>query len=259
MFYKDEGQGKPQVLLVHGWTMNSWVWYNQVPFLSKYYRTVAVDLKGTGASDKPQTSYTTQKFTDEVDQLAEKLFVKEPFVLCTHSLGGYIGLTYATDPKLSKKLKGLILCNTMYASKGNPGMKLLIDGLKKGTFGPRKAFADMFSNLAFNAKFIREHKDLVKTWIDETMKCPDNVAVSWLESAFNEYDMTQKLSEIKVPVMIITSDTDGQQEPKQSYYMKDHISNSQLVVLKPAIGHHTQMEAPEEFNKAIKAFIDKLR
>ena len=258
MFYKDEGKGNPPVLLVHGWTMNSWVWQNQVPFLSKYYRTVALDLKGGGTSDKPQTRYTVRGFADEVDQLCDKLFVKEPFVLCTHSFGGYIGLTYATDPKLSKKLKGLILCNTSYAAKGNPGIKMLLDGLKKGTFGPLKAFEDMFANLSFNAKFIREHKDLVKTWIDETMKCPDHVAVSWMESVFEEYDMTQKLGGIKVPVMIITSDTDGQQDPKQSYYMKEHIGNSQLVVLKPGIGHHTQMEAPDEFNKAIKGFIEKL-
>jgi 3-oxoadipate enol-lactonase len=258
IFYKEEGKGAPPILLVHGWTMDSWLWQFQMPFLSKYYRTVALDLKGAGSSDKPQTRYGTQQFTSEVDQLCDKLFAKEPFVLCCHSFGGYIGLTYATDTRLSKKLKGLVLCHTQYVAKGNPAIKALLDGLKKGVFGPRRSFADMFSKLAFNSKFIREHKDLVQTWIDETMKCPDYVAQSWMESVVDDYDITQKLGQINVPVLIITSDTDGQQDPKQSYYMKEHIKNSQLSVIKPQVGHHSMLELPDEFNKTVKAFIEKL-
>jgi len=90
------------------------------------------------------------------------------------------------------------------------------------------------------------------------MKCPDHVLANFLESWVTDYDVTDKLGHINFPVLIISSDTDGQIDPKNSIYMKEHIKNSQLVLVKPKVGHHSMLESPEEFNKAIKAFIDEL-
>jgi hypothetical protein len=41
--------------------------------------------------------------------------------------------------------------------------------------------------------------------------------------------------------------------------MKEHIEDSQLVALNPALVHYTQLEATDEFNKALKSFIDKVK
>jgi pimeloyl-ACP methyl ester carboxylesterase len=257
MFYNEEGKGAPPLVFVHGWTINSWVWNRQVPYFSKSYRVVTPDLKGHGASDKPQGRYTVRGFAEELNQLFDKLLGKEKFVLCGHSMGGMISLTCATDPVFSKRLKGVILCNTTYSFKGNQGMKGLIDALKKNLLGTRKVAGETINKTAFNTKFQKEHKDIWQRAVEETLKCPEHVMVSCLESWVDEYDLTDKLGQIAMPVLIITSDTDGQMDPKNSTYMKEHIKNSQLVVLKPAIGHHTQLEAPDEFNKAIKGFIER--
>nr|MDO8100804.1 alpha/beta hydrolase [Candidatus Njordarchaeota archaeon] len=258
IFYKEEGSGTPPIVLVHGWTMNSFVWQNQIPYLSKYYRVIAPDLKGHGASDKPQARYTPREYTEELNQLFDKLLAKEKFVLCGHSMGGFIALSYATDPAFSNKLKGLILCHTTYALRGNPGMKGLADALKKGLLGSRKQAADTINRTGFNTKFINEHKDFFQKFIEETMKCPEHVMISCLESWIADYDVTDKLAQIDIPMLLISSDTDGQVDPKNSVYMKEHIKNSQLVVIKPKIGHHSMLESPEEFDKAIKGFMDRL-
>jgi pimeloyl-ACP methyl ester carboxylesterase len=258
IFYKEEGKGTPPVALVHGWIINSWYWRNQVPFLSKSYRVITPDLKGHGASDKPQGRYSVREFAGELNQLLDKLLGTEKFVLAGHSMGGMIALTYATDPVLSKRLKGLILANTTYACEGNPGMKSLLDMMKKGLFGQGRAAREALLTTLFNAKFIREHKDIFQTDVDEVLKCPDHVMMSCLESWVDEYDLTDKLSQISLPVLIVTSDTDMTMDPKYSTYMKEHIKNSQLVMIKPGIGHHSLLEAPEEFNKALKGFIERL-
>lgn len=257
IFYKEDGKGTPPIILVHGWTMNSYVWQKTIPYLSKHYRTIAPDLKGHGASDKPQARYTLKEYAEELNQLADKTVFKEKFILCGHSMGGMIGLTYGTDSNFSKRLKGLVLCNTSHKMKDNPGMKGLIDALKKGLLGPRKAASETINQTGFNLKFIRENKEFFKDFVSETAKCPEHVAISCLESWVREYDVTDKLGQIDVPVLIITSDTDGQIDPKNSQYMKEHIKNSELAVLKPQIGHHTMLESPEEFNKTVKGFIEK--
>ncbi|WXG47374.1 MAG: alpha/beta hydrolase [Candidatus Atabeyarchaeum deiterrae] len=258
IFYKEEGSGAPPLVLLHGWSMNSFVWQNQITYLSKYYRVITPDLKGHGASDKPQARYTVREFLDESNQLFDKLLSKERFVLCGHSMGGFISLSYATDPTLSRKLKALILCHTTYALKGNPGMKGLGEALKKGLLGSRQQAAENINRTGFNSKFINEHKDFFQKFVQETLKCPEHVLTNCVESWVAEYDCTDKLAQINIPVLIISSDTDGQMDPKNSQYMKDHIKNSQLVVIKPKIGHHSMIESPGEFNKAVKGFIDKL-
>ena len=258
IFYKEEGKGAPPISLIHGWTIDSWVWRNQVPFLSKSYRVITPDLKGHGASDKPQSRYTVRGFAEEMNQLFDKLLGAEKFVLVGHSMGGMIALAYATDPVFSRKLKGLILCNTRHAMKGDPGLKGLVDLMKKGMLGQGRTARETVLKTAFNAKFMREHKDIFQQAVDEVLKCPDHVMISCVEGWVEEYDLTDKLDRINLPTLIITSDTDGQMDPKYSTYMKEHIKNSQLVVLKPQIGHHTLLEAPDEFNKALKGFIEKL-
>nr|MDO8133841.1 alpha/beta hydrolase [Candidatus Njordarchaeum guaymaensis] len=255
LFYKEEGSGSPPLVLVHFMSGNSWFWNKQVPYFSKFYRVIAPDLKGHGASDKPQAPYSMGEFAEELNQLFDKLLGKEKFVLCGHSMGGYIALTYATDPVFSKRLKGVILCNAAYAHKGDPTMKAMLDLLKKGA---SSLWLEVVRS-SFNAKFQKEHKNIVRAAAEESLKCPDHVKIDCLKSIAEEYDLTGKLSQIEMPVLIITSDADGGVDPKQSSYMKEHIKNSQLVVLKPAIGHYTPLEAKDEFNKAVKSFMDKLK
>jgi pimeloyl-ACP methyl ester carboxylesterase len=119
MFYKEEGSGSPPLVLVHGVGDDSLVWNRQVPHFSNFYRVITSDLKGHGASDKPQARYSVRELTEEVNLLFDKLLGNEKFVLCGHSLGGMISLTCATDPLFSKRLKGVILCNTPYTLRGN--------------------------------------------------------------------------------------------------------------------------------------------
>ena len=53
LFVQDEGAGEP-VLLLHGWPDTHALWRHQVPALDRAgYRTIAPDLRGFGASDKP--------------------------------------------------------------------------------------------------------------------------------------------------------------------------------------------------------------
>lgn len=260
LFYKEEGTGKPPLVLVHGWTMSSLVWQNQIPYFSKYYRTIVPDLKGHGASDKPKEArYKVKEFVEEVDQLVDKLVGKDKFVFCGHSMGAMMALEYAIEPKFSKKLKGLIVAAGRASWKGNPAMKGLAEALKKGQFGPPKSAHEIINQAGFHTKFIAGHRDLIRTFNEETAKTPDYVTIRCLEAWVEEYDVTDKLGRINVPTLILTSDSDGEMDPKESYFLKEHIKGSQLVEFKPKIGHHPMIEDPDQFNKTVKAFIEKLK
>ncbi len=55
-----EGSG-PLVMLLHGFPGSSFSWRHQLPALARAgYRTVALDLRGYGASDRPDGGYTAE-------------------------------------------------------------------------------------------------------------------------------------------------------------------------------------------------------
>src|SRR5262249_39115283 len=69
--YEDTGTGDPAFVFVHGWTCNHTHFAPQVEHFRRRHRTVAVDLRGHGASDAPEQEYTISGFADDVAWLCE--------------------------------------------------------------------------------------------------------------------------------------------------------------------------------------------
>jgi 2-hydroxy-6-oxonona-2,4-dienedioate hydrolase len=83
------------LVLVHGlghWTQAAWDVL--VPLLDPQLRVIAFDLPGFGASDKPDARYDTLFFGRVVASILDQV-APPSFVLCGHSLGGYIAANYA--------------------------------------------------------------------------------------------------------------------------------------------------------------------
>lgn len=51
-YYLDEGEGPP-VLLLHGFTSETYTWRLVLPLLASRFRAIGVDLPGYGLCDKP--------------------------------------------------------------------------------------------------------------------------------------------------------------------------------------------------------------
>ncbi len=93
------------LVLVHGlghWTQAAWDVL--VPLLDPHLRIVAFDLPGFGASDKPDARYDTAFFGTVVASILDQV-APASFVLCGHSLGGYIAANYAAaHPNRTQRL-----------------------------------------------------------------------------------------------------------------------------------------------------------
>ncbi len=96
LFVQDEGRGEP-VLLLHGWPDTHALWHRQVDALTTAgYRTIAPDLRGFGASDKPQdvTEYAMlHVLSDLLGVLDERGLARVHVV--GHDWGGAIGCLLA--------------------------------------------------------------------------------------------------------------------------------------------------------------------
>jgi pimeloyl-ACP methyl ester carboxylesterase len=258
MWYIEKGKGMP-IAFVHGFLGSSWLFENQVDYFGKWYHAMAFDHLGHGKSDKPDNaSYALPQLAANLDYAVGRLFGEEKFVLIGHSMGGMISLLCATTPKFAKRLKALVLMSTAPKLK-NPGLDEYVKNLRSGKMrlSDRELMETVFVALCFQSKYAREHKDLVKEFVDLTMLNKEQVGLATMYSIVDDYNVENKLGTIGVPTLILTGDKDVFIPPESSKLMHEKIKNSELKVLTPNIGHMIQFEATEQYHKALLDFLKK--
>jgi pimeloyl-ACP methyl ester carboxylesterase len=87
---------------------------------------------------------------------------------------------------------------------------------------------------------------------EQTMKCRPEVIYKDFKACdgFNAMDSVKGL---KVPALVICGSDDALTPPKYSYFLKEAIEGSMLIVIADA-GHMVMMEKPDEVSRAIEDF-----
>jgi pimeloyl-ACP methyl ester carboxylesterase len=93
--YIDTGNASgPPVVLIHGYTDNARDWVPMLPYLSKGFRLILVDIRGHGQSSKPECCYGRLDFAYDIKLLLDGLRVQKADIV-GHSLGSIIAQTFA--------------------------------------------------------------------------------------------------------------------------------------------------------------------
>ncbi|MCF8041384.1 MAG: alpha/beta hydrolase [Desulfarculaceae bacterium] len=135
----------PAVLGVHGLTANLHCYQLLAEALAGQNRVLAMDIRGRGLSDKPDTGYSLEKHCQDIAAVIKGLGLKR-ISLMGHSLGAYICLAFAAGyPQMVDKLVlldgGGELSSEQWA-KVNGGIKPSVDRLGQ-VMPDREAYLDM--------------------------------------------------------------------------------------------------------------------
>ena len=79
LFYEDVGEG-PAVVLAHGVGGNHASWFNQVPTLSKRFRTIAIDHRAFGNSEDVE-GIGASGYVDDLTRLLDELQLTKVFLV----------------------------------------------------------------------------------------------------------------------------------------------------------------------------------
>ena len=95
--YYDQGKGEQTILLIHGFGEDHAIWKNQIEFLSSHYRVIAPNLPGVHC--KPLALHHSQApnirmYVEVLHELMHHLHIEQYYIV-GHSMGGYIGLSFA--------------------------------------------------------------------------------------------------------------------------------------------------------------------
>ena len=95
LHYLEAGKGE-LVLLLHGYAQTSHMWRPLIPLLARTHRIVAPDLRGFGASSKPEQGYDKTTMAEDVHALAVSLGHRRARVV-GHDIGLMVAYAYAAQ------------------------------------------------------------------------------------------------------------------------------------------------------------------
>jgi pimeloyl-ACP methyl ester carboxylesterase len=246
--YDRVGDGPPLVL-AHGGASDAREWRPQLEGLGGELTVVAWDEPGSGrSSDIPPGGLGLAGIADALAALIAELGLA-PVYLGGLSWGGVVALeAYRRHPGL---VTGLILCDTYAGWKGS----LPLEEIEERLAGLR---AELDSPGEFRAVlpglFAAEPSPAVVAEMEAVMADVRPESMRHTFEAIAAADLSGFLPRIAVPTLLIWGEQDVRSPLRVACEFHAAIPDSQLVVI-PGAGHMSNMERPDDFNRAVLSFV----
>lgn len=248
--YEEKGSGKPVVLLGGlGSTIQSWD--DQIPVYSRRFRTIALDNRGSGLSDKPRKPFSTGDMADDAVALLDFLGIeKASFV--GKSMGGMIAQWAGV--KHPERVERLVM-GCCSARRDGVGDLILETGRRiseKAGMGPVWLTA-LF--LGYGRRYIEENLDEIKERLARVGTSPEDIAGYHGQSiACGGHDTSALLHLIKAPTLVMFGTEDNVTDPVRAAEVGELIPNSTVRAFQGA-GHGFWRENREEADGLVVDFL----
>jgi len=252
------GQGVP-VIMIHGLAASSHDWDELTPELAKNnYSAYALDILGHGESPKPNSrTYQMDWLFEHFSNWMQSLRLTEPAILIGHSLGGYLALEYAR--RVSAWTRGLILVNPFYSLSQLPLLVrqtyrhptlsgFVMSSLPEWMF---RVVVDAASiHIGHGTGAIHSLPDHIRaqTALDYTRTAPG--AYSFINTGT---DLTESLSNISIPTLVVWGDHDQTLAPASFKKMVDIMPRAIGKTIQA--GHVPHQSNAKEFNQIALEFL----
>jgi pimeloyl-ACP methyl ester carboxylesterase len=243
------GRG-PVLMLLHGGLSDHRDWESQLEVLSETNTVIAWEAPGCGGSDDPPETFRMPDYARALSGFVEALGVEAPAVLGL-SWGSTLALEwYRLRPDVPR---ALILTAAYAGWAGSLPSDIvaqrLQDSLRDLAISP-DALARRFLPTLFTEHASQEMSDGLFTVMSEARPAGTRPMLH----ALAEADLRDVLPTIAVPTLLLYGAKDVRSPLPVAEAMHEAISTSSLVVL-PDAGHMSNIETPEAFNDAVRAFL----
>ena len=244
-------KGAPVVVLSHSVSSSLLMWNPQMDALNPYFQILRYDIRGHGRSDAPSGAYTMDLLGEDVIKLLDALSIDRVHFVGL-SMGGMIGQCLALN--YSHRLKSLTLCDTgaVVPAEAQPIWQERID--KARTEGMEKRLEETMERW-FTPSFLAQDSKMLALIREQLLATPVSGYIGCAE-AIRKLNYLNRLSEIKMPTLIMVGEDDQGTPVSASEAMHKRISNSKLAVL-PSARHLSNVEQAEAFNTTLLNFLQK--
>jgi pimeloyl-ACP methyl ester carboxylesterase len=252
--YEQQGSGEPLILIPYLAADNACYAF-QVAEYAKHFTCISLDLRGTGETDKPEGTYSTELFADDVAAFMQALGVQKAHVSGL-SLGAAVGMWLAA--KYPEKVQSLSV----------HGGWTKTDFFLESVVRSWQAAAQGFGNVAdvvirdmfpwcFTPELYASRPDYIQSLIAFVRSRPAQPLPAFIQhsNAVLAHYVEAQLGRIKAPTQI----TFGRYDMLTLRFgeaIKGSIRNSELLIFE-GCSHAALYEKVEEFNQKTLEFLQR--
>ena len=218
--YVERGAGDALILL-HGNGESLDYFAGQIGFFARFYRVIALDTRGHGASPRGSAPFTIRQFAEDLRAFMDEQNIDSAHIL-GFSDGGNIALSFAL--KYPQRVRKLILNG---ANLDPLGVKLHVQIPIVLGYHAARLFAG-------KRPAARRKMELLGLMVNEPHFAP------------------QDLRKLELPALVIAGDRDMIRE-KHTRLIAESLPDARLAILKG--NHFIANQNPEEFNRAVAEFL----
>lgn len=267
----------PPIILVHGWAMDSTIWFYAKRDLARNFRVICWDLPGMGQSTPASPSAIgLTEFAQDLRTVVG-LAGERKVVLVGHSIGGMTIQTLARDDPafFDAHVAGTVLVNTTYT---NPLKTMILSRLAQAIRWPlleplmRLAIAlqplvwlsvwqsylsgtaHMANRLGFGKYVTRSQ--LEHTTLLSTRNSPGNIDRGNL--AMFRWDATHAMARVTPPLLVLSGEIDIVTKPQAGRQIAADRGDTIHLAIEGA-NHMGFLERSADYNRAIADFAQSLQ
>lgn len=247
----------PPILLIHGWSQHHLSWERQYP-LSDGFRLIMPDLRGHGASEKPDRADaydTSLPWATDMSTIIEALSLDRP-VMLGWSMGGAVAGDYIKHFG-DNKISGFCLVGS-FATTGShmAAQAREARAADEAVVAAGMTSSDQAANLNATLGFVRAcfHKQPDETdlarMVGFNMLCPPLARKS---SRQRDEDYRPYLGKLRVPALVLSGAHDRPAPPMIAKEAAAAIPSAKALVYEDC-GHSPFWEEPDRFNTDLRQF-----
>ena len=255
--YDVQGDGDP-LLLIPYLSADHACYAFQLPAYSEHFSCIALDLPGSGESDKPAGPYSTEGYAEQVAAFLGAIGVDRAHVAGV-SLGAAVGMHLAA--RHPARVRSLSLHSAWDTS--DLYLRTIVE-LWRTVASTLPSVADTVIRAIFPLCFTPEmyvsRPEFADTLADFVRSRPAQPLEAFLAQteAAMAHDASRVLGEIGVPTLITVGARDLVCSPRFAERIHHKIDGSELVVFEQ-LSHGALHEDPETFNRASLDFLLRSR
>jgi pimeloyl-ACP methyl ester carboxylesterase len=266
--YLRAGTMGPPLVLLHGVGDNAFDWQWVMPALANTHRVYALDLPGSGGSDKPLDDtdvYSPAFFTRFVAAFLDALEVDHAAVI-GNSLGGLVGLRLALSEPQRVTALGLVSSGGLGREVTYALRSLALPGYGKlaVAWGKRRPGAAQRA-LGRAALGFARPRGAPREWIEEQYRLAR--LPGFLEAQLatvraqvglkgQREVLVDRLAQLERPTMVVWGTRDRVLPYSQAKEAFSRLAEGYLELI-PECGHLPQVEQPERFVSGLRQFLNE--
>ena len=255
MHYRECGKkdGKT-ILFIHGYISTLEVWNYQIMALADKYHLIAIDQRGNGDSEKPNTDYSLEEKAADLDAFLEAKDLKDVTIVAW-SMGSAVSIYYTSEMNKNKRVKAVIMaapCAPCYTKKEDCDWGADPQAIAGFVGFLQTHCQDAVTNIYEQCMHRTDMPETKKWLIAGALKAPVYVAIKEMQTMM-AYDLRENVKKLDLPVRVLQGRHDIGVDPRYSNWIAENAGGE--IVWFEESGHAVMIEESKKFSEEIDRFM----